>query len=61
VLIVGAGPTGMVLALWLTRYVARRRNAVYLVRPDGYIAQTDAKGSATRISGFLDQNHINDL
>lgn len=51
----------MVLALWLTRYVARRRNAVYLVRPDGYIAQTDAKGSATRISGFLDQNHINDL
>ncbi|HEX3913234.1 MAG TPA: FAD-dependent monooxygenase [Steroidobacteraceae bacterium] len=36
-----------------------RRNAWYLVRPDGYVALADAECSAAAITGFLDENHIN--
>ena len=35
-----------------------RRNAVYLVRPDGYIALADAKASATTITSYLNARHI---
>jgi 2-polyprenyl-6-methoxyphenol hydroxylase-like FAD-dependent oxidoreductase len=31
-----------------------RRNAVYLVRPDGYVAMADPAGSATAITSYLD-------
>ena len=30
-----------------------QRNAVYLVRPDGYVALADPKGSATAIASYL--------
>jgi hypothetical protein len=30
-----------------------RRNAVYLVRPDGYVALPDPEGRATAISSYL--------
>ena len=35
-----------------------RRNAVYLVRPDGYIALADASGRGAAISAYLDKNKI---
>jgi 2-polyprenyl-6-methoxyphenol hydroxylase-like FAD-dependent oxidoreductase len=35
-----------------------RQNAVYLVRPDGYIALADAQGRAAAISAYLDKNKI---
>ena len=35
-----------------------RRNAVYLVRPDGYVALADAKGSATALSSYLDARKL---
>ena len=76
-LIVGAGPTGLVLALWLTHFSVRvriidklfawraamkdtglRKNAVYLVRPDGYIGLADAQGRAAAVSAYLDKNKI---
>jgi hypothetical protein len=31
-----------------------RRDSVYLVRPDGYVALADPESRATRISDFLD-------
>jgi hypothetical protein len=31
-----------------------RRNAVYLVRPDGYVALADAEGSAAAVASYLD-------
>jgi hypothetical protein len=31
-----------------------RRNAVYLVRPDGYLAAVDPSGSAAAITLYLD-------
>ncbi len=34
------------------------KNAVYLVRPDGYIALADAQGRAAAISGYMDKNKI---
>jgi 2-polyprenyl-6-methoxyphenol hydroxylase-like FAD-dependent oxidoreductase len=35
-----------------------RRNAVYLVRPDGYVAMVDPKGSATAIASYLDARQL---
>jgi hypothetical protein len=35
-----------------------RKNAVYLVRPDGYIGLADAQGRAAAISAYLDKNKI---
>ncbi len=35
-----------------------RRNAVYLIRPDGYIALADAQGRAAPIAAYLDKNKI---
>ncbi len=35
-----------------------RRNAVYLVRPDGYVALADSEGRATAISSYLDARHL---
>jgi 2-polyprenyl-6-methoxyphenol hydroxylase-like FAD-dependent oxidoreductase len=35
-----------------------RRNAVYLVRPDGYVALADAKGSATAVTSYLDARKL---
>jgi 2-polyprenyl-6-methoxyphenol hydroxylase-like FAD-dependent oxidoreductase len=35
-----------------------RRNAVYLVRPDGYVAMADPAGSATAITSYLDARHL---
>jgi hypothetical protein len=36
------------------RRTGLRRDAVYLVRPDGYIARADATGSAKALTGYLD-------
>jgi hypothetical protein len=35
-----------------------RRNAVYLVRPDGYVALADAKGSATAVASYFDKRNL---
>ena len=35
-----------------------RRNAVYLVRPDGYVALADPKGSATAVTSYLDARKL---
>jgi 2-polyprenyl-6-methoxyphenol hydroxylase-like FAD-dependent oxidoreductase len=35
-----------------------KRDAVYLVRPDGYVALADPKGSATAITSYLDARAI---
>lgn len=35
-----------------------RRNAVYLVRPDGYLGLVDAKGSAAAIASYLDTRKL---
>jgi hypothetical protein len=35
-----------------------RRNAVYLVRPDGYVALADAKGSATAVASYFDTRNL---
>jgi 2-polyprenyl-6-methoxyphenol hydroxylase-like FAD-dependent oxidoreductase len=35
-----------------------RRNAVYLVRPDGYVALADAGGSATAVTSYLDARKL---
>ena len=35
-----------------------RRNAVYLVRPDGYVALADPEGSATAIASYLDARSL---
>jgi 2-polyprenyl-6-methoxyphenol hydroxylase-like FAD-dependent oxidoreductase len=34
------------------------RNAVYLVRPDGYVALADPKGSATAVASYLDARNL---
>jgi FAD binding domain len=35
-----------------------RRNAVYLVRPDGYVALADSEGNATALTAYLDATRI---
>jgi len=35
-----------------------RRNAVYLVRPDGYVALVDPAGSATAVTSYLDARKL---
>jgi FAD binding domain-containing protein len=35
-----------------------RRNAVYLVRPDGYVALADSAGSATAVTSYLDARKL---
>jgi hypothetical protein len=35
-----------------------RRNAVYLVRPDGYVALADPEGSATTVTSSLDAHKL---
>jgi hypothetical protein len=35
-----------------------RRNAVYLVRPDGYVALADPEGSATAMTSYLDAQKL---
>jgi hypothetical protein len=35
-----------------------RRGAVYLVRPDGYVALASAQASAAAIDDYLDQRKI---
>jgi hypothetical protein len=35
-----------------------RRNAVYLVRPDGYVALTNAAGSAAAVTSYLDARNL---
>jgi len=35
-----------------------RRNAVYLVRPDGYVGMATSKGSAATISSHLDARKL---
>ena len=36
-----------------------RRNAVYLVRPDGYVALADSGGSATAVTSYLEAHQFN--
>jgi 2-polyprenyl-6-methoxyphenol hydroxylase-like FAD-dependent oxidoreductase len=38
--------------------VGLRRNAVYLVRPDGYVALADSDGGATAITSYLDARKL---
>jgi hypothetical protein len=40
------------------RRTGLRRNAVYLVRPDGYVALADPAGSATAITSYLDAREL---
>jgi hypothetical protein len=40
------------------KHAGLRKNAVYLVRPDGYIALADAQGRAAAIGLYLDKNKI---
>jgi hypothetical protein len=35
-----------------------RRNAVYLVRPDGYVALADPGGSSGALSSYLDAHKV---
>jgi hypothetical protein len=35
-----------------------RRNAAYLVRPDGYVALADAAGSAAAVASYLDARQL---
>ena len=35
-----------------------QRNAVYLVRPDGYVGAADPQGSATTITSYLDLRRL---
>ena len=35
-----------------------RRNAVYLVRPDGYVALADAEGRGAAITSYLDARQL---
>jgi hypothetical protein len=35
-----------------------RRNAVYLVRPDGHLALVDSEGSATAVTSYLDARRL---
>jgi hypothetical protein len=35
-----------------------RRNAIYLVRPDGYIGLVDASGSSSAITSYLDTRKL---
>ena len=35
-----------------------RRNAAYLVRPDGYVALADAEGSAATVASYLDTRQL---
>jgi 2-polyprenyl-6-methoxyphenol hydroxylase-like FAD-dependent oxidoreductase len=35
-----------------------RRNAVYLVRPDGYVGLADAEGGARRVTAYLDARNL---
>lgn len=35
-----------------------RRDAVYLVRPDGYVAVADPKGSAAAITSYLNARRL---
>jgi hypothetical protein len=35
-----------------------RRNAVYLVRPDGYVALADPEGRAAAITSYLDAHRL---
>jgi hypothetical protein len=35
-----------------------RRNAVYLVRPDGYVAIADAEGGAAAVASYLDARKL---
>jgi 2-polyprenyl-6-methoxyphenol hydroxylase-like FAD-dependent oxidoreductase len=37
---------------------ALRRNAVYLVRPDGYVALVDSEGGATKVISYLDARKL---
>jgi 2-polyprenyl-6-methoxyphenol hydroxylase-like FAD-dependent oxidoreductase len=41
-----------------TRRTGLRRNAVYLVRPDGYVALADREGSAGAVASYLDSRKL---
>jgi hypothetical protein len=40
------------------RRTGLKRNAVYLVRPDGYVALADPAGSAAAVTSYLDARKI---
>jgi hypothetical protein len=40
------------------RQAGLRRNVVYLVRPDGYVALVDPTGQATTITSYLDARQL---
>jgi 2-polyprenyl-6-methoxyphenol hydroxylase-like FAD-dependent oxidoreductase len=40
------------------RHAGLRRNAVYLVRPDGYIGLVDSAGSATAVGTYLSEKNL---
>ncbi len=43
------------------RRTGLRRNAVYLVRPDGYVALADAEGSAAAVLSYLQERKLSSL
>ena len=40
------------------RRAGLKRNAAYLIRPDGYIGMIDAHGSAKSITAYLDKHSL---
>ena len=40
------------------RHAGLRRNALYLVRPDGYVALADPEGSPATVAAYLDERKI---
>jgi hypothetical protein len=43
------------------RRTGLRRNAVYLLRPDGYVALVNPEGSATSVASYLDARKLTPL
>ena len=41
--------------------IGLRRNAIYLVRPDGYVALVDSEGSATAVASYLEARQLCDV
>jgi hypothetical protein len=40
------------------RRTGLRRNVIYLLRPDGYVALVDPKGRATAVTSYLDARNL---
>ena len=56
------GPQSLALHIFAWRRemdrAGLRRNAVYLVRPDGYVALADSEGGSAAITSYLDARKL---